>query len=79
MIKMYDLLLSEVSRIDNKLGQFWRHGHLEGSDLSEKCVNVTLMTDVCITCDDDRPWIMINKEGKKVLVNKEMFSEVVIC
>ena len=77
MIKMHDLPISELSRICNKLGPFWRQ--LEGSDLSEKCVNVTLMTDVCITCDDDGPWIMIDKEGKKVLVNKEMFSEVVIC
>ena len=79
MIKMNDLPLSELSRIDIKLGPFWRHGHLEGSDLSERCVNVTLMTDVCITCDDDSPWVMIDKEGKKALVNKEMFSEVVIC
>ena len=79
MIKMHDLPLSVLSRIDNELGPFWRHGHLEGSDLLEKCVNVTLMTDVCITCDDDGPWIMIDKEGKKVLVNKEMFSEVIIC
>lgn len=79
MIKMNDLLLSEVSRIDNKLGLFWRHGHLEGSDLSERCVNVTLTPDVFIMCDDDCPWIVINKKGMNVLVNKEMFSEVVIC
>ena len=76
MIKMHDLPTSELSRIWYKLGPFWRE--LEGSDLSENCVNVTLMPDVCLTCDDG-PWIMIDKEGKKVLVNKEMFSEVVIC
>ena len=76
MIKIKDLLLTEVSRLDEKLGFYWRRGYLEDSGISQGCVNVELLPDTVITGSDDGSFLMLDKNGTKVLLERNAFSEV---
>ena len=76
MITIKTMLLSDVAKIDEELGAYWRRGSLPEAD-AEGCVNVTLGDYVIMKASGDSD-IRLDLGGNKYTLERFKFEEISI-